>query len=140
MQPPGPKGLRHSGIEAGDIHWGRHGQPSKEHSAGVLPTQQRQQTGQPLGYPGSVSDEGLSTAELAAGSPETLPEEGMSQPEMRHATGVSDVEDREELLQELRRKAQAQAARREHWCNVCGRAFMLTLTEILQHKRSHISA
>lgn len=44
--------------------------------------------------------------------------------------------DAEQLLA-LRRRAQAEASRREHWCNICGRAFQLTPTEILQHKRSH---
>ena len=42
-----------------------------------------------------------------------------------------------EQLQVLRRKAQAEASRREHWCNSCGRVFQMTPTEILQHKRTH---
>ncbi|CAL8468067.1 g7606 [Coccomyxa elongata] len=48
-----------------------------------------------------------------------------------------DAEDDAEQLLTLRRRAQAEASRREHWCNVCGRAFQLTPTEILQHKRTH---
>ncbi|BDA42246.1 probable ATP-dependent RNA helicase DHX34 [Coccomyxa sp. Obi] len=48
-----------------------------------------------------------------------------------------DAEVDAEQLSALRRRAQAEASRREHWCNVCGRAFQLTPTEILQHKRTH---
>ena len=51
-----------------------------------------------------------------------------------------DAEDDAEQLQALRKRAQAEAFRREHWCNVCGRAFQLTPTEILQHRRTHASS
>lgn len=46
-------------------------------------------------------------------------------------------EDRADELALLRKRAQAEGMRREHWCSVCGRTFMLTPTEILQHRRSH---
>ncbi|BDA42245.1 hypothetical protein COCOBI_03-1320 [Coccomyxa sp. Obi] len=59
---------------------------------------------------------------------------------IRHeVTQREDAEADAEQLLALRRRAQAEASRREHWCNVCGRAFQLTPTEILQHKRTHAS-
>ena len=57
-------------------------------------------------------------------------------PEQRMDTAEAGLEQ----LQLLRRKAQAEASRREFWCNSCGRAFQLTPTEILQHKRTHASS
>ena len=54
------------------------------------------------------------------------------------AQRAEDAElDRAQQLALLRKRAQAEVMRREHWCSVCGKAFSLTPTEILQHRRSH---
>jgi hypothetical protein len=51
----------------------------------------------------------------------------------------AEQEQQREELGMLRQRAHAEAARREHWCMTCGKTFMLTPTEILQHRRSHVT-
>ena len=55
----------------------------------------------------------------------------------REASAERAEQQQEDQLDMLRKRAHAEAARRDHHCMICGKTFQLTPTEILQHRRSH---
>lgn len=83
---------------------------------------------------GLEEDVGMGTIEDQDGSEEQA---GVIERKRREASAERAQQQQEEQLDLLRRRAHAEAARRDHHCMVCGKTFQLTPTEILQHRRSH---
>ena len=146
--PSGPggvtaqEGARFEGNKGADelaegsrrLEWGRRAGTSRVSRASVGEAERRTQAG---GSDQRWSMGPPAMADAMEGLDEAGAEAGVSA-RMGTAEQAEDAEqDKADQLALLRKRAQAEGMRREHWCSVCGKTFMLTPTEILQHRRSH---
>ena len=132
--PSGPQRAEPAELGPGSVSlaWGRRSGPGG--TSAPAPVEHA-----PVG--GSWRDDGVGTISMdemdglaePAGAVESARGEASAEQADLHAL----EQQQEEQLAVLRRRAHAEAARREHHCTVCGKTFMLTPTEILRHRQSH---